>query len=62
MPRQPHFPLPLPKNWPRRVRSATSSPTQAMSEMPQITAFTFGGPLHRMEFFVGTGNSNRFQA
>ncbi len=22
MPRQPHFPLPLPKGWPRRVRSA----------------------------------------
>ena len=22
MPQQPHFPLPLPKHWPRRVRSA----------------------------------------
>jgi hypothetical protein len=62
MARQPHHPQPLPKGWPRRVRSAavhaialarlalTSARepllAQPMVEMPQASAFTFGGPLH----------------
>ena len=74
MARQPHFPVPLLKHWPRRVRSAArgqmlrfrqrgpyliltgvfpleafaaSFPDQPMVEMPHVSAFTFGGPLHQ---------------
>ena len=37
MARQPHFPLPLPKHWPRRVRSATVH-TIALARLALTTA------------------------
>jgi hypothetical protein len=59
-------PLPLPKNWPQKVRSATVHAialarmalntvrepllAQPMLEMTQLSAFTFGGPGHHRLF------------
>jgi len=48
MARQTAPPLPPPKNWPQKVRSAASPPAKSVVERTQISDFTFGGLLHQV--------------